>query len=96
MKKKLIVGLCALIAAAGLAKADVLVGYDGPCNVYWNPYRGYYEVCPSMSVPIYFGFEFNTIHFRNGFRQGPHWRGHRDGWRHHWKGERHHHWKGGH
>src|SRR5438552_12305529 len=73
MMKKLILIALSMASAAAIAgtiviqKTDEVVGYDGDCQVYFRPDLGFFEVCEQME-PVVLGVDFDTIHFRHGFR----------------------------
>lgn len=70
--RKLLAAFAAVCLAGSVLAFPVeeIIGYDGDCAVYFEPNRGYFEVCNNQE-PIVLGWDFNTITFRNSFREGP-------------------------
>lgn len=88
--KKLFLALALALGLATLVKADVFYGWDGPCEVYFRPYYGYYEVCDSY--PSFLGYNWGSWGWRYGFNRTNTWYGNnRYDWRRRWQGNQ---WRG--
>ncbi len=75
MKKIILAVFAALLLGSVVAKAQVVIGYDGDCQIYFRPDSGYFEVC-EQQAPVFLGWEFNTQTFHRGFREGPNFHEH--------------------
>jgi hypothetical protein len=82
MKKIILAVFAALLMGSAVAKSDVVIGYDGDCQVYFRPDSGYFEVC-EQQAPVFLGAEFDVHTFRRGFREGPNFHEH---FGRHWSG----------
>lgn len=83
--KRLLLILALALGLTTLAKADIFYGYDGPCEVYFRPGYGYYEMCDSY--PFFLGYNWGTWGWRYGFNRTNSWYGNnRYDWRRRWQG----------
>ncbi len=82
MKKIILAVFAALLLCIPVAKSDVVIGYDGDCQIVYSPQFGYQEVC-EQQAPVILGWEFDVHRFHRGFREGPNFHEH---FGRHWSG----------